>query len=334
MVGLLADPSAAFAGGVSPIDASAAQKKEATDHFLAGKRAMAANDWEKATQELRASLEVVDSPNTHLELARALRDSGDLGEAWVQYWHAAELGTRIAQKDDRYAKTAEVATAEREDVAKKLAFVAINVAHAPADMVLRVGGRDVSSEESGGPVPVPPGPTEVVVLNAAGVELARSTVTATMGATTPVSLDAQPPPAVTPVETPEVADTAMSTQPNPAVLPPPESNRTKLRPYAYVVGGVGLAGLATFAVFGSLASSTYGDLKSACPHGCPPGKQSEIDTGVTQQTVANVSLAVGVAALAAGTTLFFLSRPPSVAGTALVVAPQNRGALVGLQGSL
>jgi hypothetical protein len=341
IAGLLGAPSRALADGVSPIDATLQQKKEATDHFLAGKRAIAAKDWEKAVSELRASLEVVDSPNTHLELARALRDSGELGEAWVEYWRVAGIAGRIAPKDDRYAKTAEVATAEREEVTTKLALVDVNVEHAPADMTLRVAGRMVPPEEWGSPVPVPPGPVEVVVVSSAGVELARATAKASTGVTTPVSLDAQAPAAVaaageTHAEAVETPDSVPERpQPTPAALPPPSADRTKLRPYAYVAGSLGVAGLATFAVFGSLASSTYNDLKAACPRGCPPGKQGEIDGGIAQQTTANVGLGVGLAALVAGTTLFFLSRPATAAAApSVAVSPQDRGALIGVRGSL
>jgi hypothetical protein len=332
----------ACAEGVSPVEASGVQRKEATDHFIAGKRAMASKDWEKAVSELRASLEIVDSPNTRLELARALRDSGELSAAWVQYWQAAQTATRLAPKDERYAKAAEAATNEREEVAQKLAFVEVIVAHAPADMTLRVGGRVVAPEESGAPVAVAPGPVEVVVVSSAGVELARSTVTASMGTTTSASLDAQPTPAAsgageTDAETSDAAGSVSDRGPLLQASPSPlTSDRAMLRPYAYVAGGIGLAGFVTFAVFGALAGSTYSDLKGACPHGCPAGKQGEIDSGITQQTVANVGLGVGIAGLAAGTTLFFLSRSakPSGAAAAMVVSGDYRGAYVGVRGHL
>jgi hypothetical protein len=337
LTAMLATSSIGHAAGVSPVEASAAQKKQATDHFMIGRRALAAKDWDKAISELRASLEVVDSPNAHLELARALRDSGQLGDAWLEYWRAAETATRLAPKDERYAKTADVATSEREEVAAKLAFVDVSVSNAPADMALRVGGHIVSPEDSGAPVVVSPGQVEVVVLNSAGVELARRTVEASVGQTTAVALDAQPPPpasaatksADTSDETPAEPEERAPPPPQPA---PPPSDRSKLRPLAYAAGAVGVAGLATFTVFGLLSNSTYNDLKGSCPHGCPPGMQGEIDRGITEQTVANVGLAVGLVGLAAGTTIFFLTRSPDVPSpaTAIVVAP----GYFGVRGSL
>jgi hypothetical protein len=221
-------------------------------------------------------------------------------------------------------------------VAAKLAFVDISVANAPADMTLRVGGRIVPPEDSGAPVVVPPGPVEVVVVSSAGVELARRTVNASIGQTTAVALDAQPPPAVAgnaAADTSEEDKSASEERPPPAPQAAPlSSDRTKLRPLSYVAGGIGVAGLATFAVFGLLSNSTYNDLKNTCPHGCPPSMQGEIDRGITEQTVANVGLAVGLVGLAAGVTIFLLTRSPDVPSpaTAVVIAP----GYLGVRGSL
>ena len=326
---LLASPHVQ-AAGVSPNEATSAQKKEATDHFMAGRRAISSHDWARAISEMRASLQVVDSPNAHLELARALRESGELGDAWVEYWRASETATRLAATDDRYSKTAEAATSEREEVATKLAFVDISVTHAPSDMVLNVGGRVLPTEDAGAPVVVAPGKVEVVVSNSAGAELARKTVTAVLGQTTAVSLEAQPAPAAAPLgkaaldttddEKPGGPETL---QPPPQAATPPPSDRTKLRPASYVAAGIGVAGLITFTVLGVVSNSAYDDLKSSCKPLCPPGKQSEIDSGSTEQTVANIGLGVGLAGLAAGVTLFLVSRPPPgpTASTAVVVGP-------------
>jgi hypothetical protein len=335
LTGALAGPAVARAAGVSPIDANAEQKKRATAHFIVGKRALESHDWENAVSELYASLEEVDSPNARLELARALRDSGKLAEAWTEFGRAAETATKLAPNEERYAKTAEAASSERQDVAGKLAFVEVTVTHAPADATLKVGDRTVVADDWSAPFPVLPGAIDVVVASAAGAELARRTVNVSVGQSTPVSLDAQPPPSGAGKAT---TDTSDDEKPEPAaqpLAPPPDAspkNRKSLRTAAYVTGGVGVAGLATFAVFGLLSNSTYNDLKSACPHGCPPDKQNEVDSGITQQTVANVGLAVGLFGLAAGTTLFLLSPPPrtQTPAAAIIVGPGYfgvRGAL-------
>jgi hypothetical protein len=100
---------------------------------------------------------------------------------------------------------------------------------------------------------------------------------------------------------------------------------------------VGVAGLATFAIFGLMSNSTFNDLKSACPPsngGCPAsaGKSGEISSGQTQQTVANVGLVVGLVGIAAGATFFVLSMPPksSAANAALYIGPGT----IGVKGTL
>jgi hypothetical protein len=327
--------SVAAAAGVSPGDATAAQKKQATDHFAAGKQALESKNWEKATLELRASLDVVDSPNARLVLARALRDSGSLGDAWAEYGRVIETATKLAVLEERYKQTAEAATSERAEIESKLAFVTVTVAHGPADATLKAGGRTIPSSEWASPIVVAAGAVDVVLTDADGKELTRQTVSAAAGQKTAVALDAQPPP-----PKPPAGKAAMDTDDtdkadevhNKAIVPPPPPSDSKLRPYSYVAGGVGLAGLATFAIFGLMDKSTYGDLQNACPNNvCPPGKASEVDSGRTQQAVANVGLVIGAVGLATGVTLFLLS-PSKSSGpsTGLLVGP----GYVGLGGSL
>jgi hypothetical protein len=314
----------ALASGVAPSDASPTQRKEAMDHFSAGKQAIEAKNWERAVAELRSSLDVIDSPNARLELSRALRDSGNLADAWAEYGRTVDSATRLAVSEERYSKTADAAKTERADIEPKLAFVTVTVAHAPPDAALKVGGRPVASAEWAGPIVVPAGTVDVVLSDAAGKELARQTVSAAEGQKSPVALDAQPPPPVEAKPEPEPP-------PPPVITPPPGPN---LRPYAYVAGGVGVAGLAMFTILGLMDNSTYSDLKSACSGNvCPPGKQSEIDSGRTQQTLANVGLVVGALGIAGGATLFVLSlspKPSTAPSTALVAAP----GYLGLRGSL
>jgi hypothetical protein len=151
---------------------------------------------------------------------------------------------------------------------------------------------------------------------AAGASAAL-TVDAHSGTPDPVAAEAPPPPPPA----------------SPAPLPPPPRDPRALRPWAYVAGGVGVAGLATFAIFGAVAGSTYGDLQSGCAGGtCPPSKAGEIASGKTQQTVANVGLAVGLVGAAAGGFIFYLSLPgkADAPAAALVVGPT----WLGLRGAL
>ena len=141
----LATPLAS-AAGADPSSATAAQKKEAMDHFTAGKQAFEEKNYEKAAMELRASLDVVNSPNARLELARALRDGGKLDQAWAEYERVVQDATKLAAKEPRYTKTADAATTERTDVESKLAFVIVTVAHARASSRRALGLLTTSSD--------------------------------------------------------------------------------------------------------------------------------------------------------------------------------------------
>jgi hypothetical protein len=59
-----------------------------------------------------------------------------------------------------------------------------------------------------------------------------------------------------------------------------------------------------------MANSTYSDLEEKCAGPCPADSQDDldqIDSGRTQQTLANVGLVVGIVGIGAGVTLFVLS---------------------------
>jgi hypothetical protein len=83
-----------------------------------------------------------------------------------------------------------------------------------------------------------------------------------------------------------------------------------------------------------LEKSTYDDLKSTCQSGpCPPSRADDIAKGRSQETIANVGLAIGLVGVAAGVVLYLTSIPPKAPASAragIVVAP----GFVGVRGSL
>src|SRR5258708_24483099 len=162
---VLLSSAAAFGQSVTPLDATPAQKKDAMEHFTLGKHAFASKDWDQAIAELRSSLGIVDSPNARLELARALRHSGHPGDAWMEYGRVIEKATQLAAKEERYAKTADAATSEREELEAKLALVTVSVANAPAGATLQVRGRSVSQAQWNNPVVATTGAVDVILVD-------------------------------------------------------------------------------------------------------------------------------------------------------------------------
>jgi len=80
----------------------------------------------------------------------------------------------------------------------------------------------------------------------------------------------------------------------------------KLRPYAYIAGGVGAAGIITWAVVGAMGKGEESDLRDTCSPNCA---KSKVDSVRTKYLIADISLGVGIAGLGAGVALFFLSQP-------------------------
>jgi len=106
-----------------------------------------------------------------------------------------------------------------------------------------------------------------------------------------------------------------------AVAPPPEPPR-KYSKLPYVVGGVGVAGLAAGVVFGLMASGKESDGESA------KTQRDAIDardTGSTFATVANVSFVVGGVLLAAGAVWWALDHGGSRKATAFRLGPAGVG---------
>jgi hypothetical protein len=86
----------------------------------------------------------------------------------------------------------------------------------------------------------------------------------------------------------------------------PPSDMRSLRPFAYVAGGVGAAGLIGFAVLGAIGKSKQSDLESSCSPNC---SQSDIDSVKSKYLLADISLGVGIVGLGTGVALFLLSQP-------------------------
>jgi hypothetical protein len=315
-------PHLAWATGADPATATPRQKSDAQKLFDHGRELSATNRYPEALAEFRASFDIVASPNTHFSIARTLAYMGQFAEAYVEFGKTITEAQAAAPKDKRYTQTAEASDAEQRELRPKLAFLVLSVEHGD-NATVKVGDREIDRAELRDLVPVAPGTVSVVV-SVGGNEVARQSVTLGTADRKTIVLDAQPkaaeaPPA--PVETHE----------QPVVV---DSSPGGLRTAAYIAGGVGIAGLATFAVFGSLEKSSFNELNDACHGGpCPPGKADDISTGRSRQTIANVGLGTGIAGLAAGVVLFFVSSPPKAPTTAhasVVVAP----GFVGVGGTL
>jgi hypothetical protein len=95
---------------------------------------------------------------------------------------------------------------------------------------------------------------------------------------------------------------------SPSEPPPATDEGSDLRTAGYVASGVGLVGLALFAIAGLGAKSAYDKLDTDC--GSSPctdeAHRSDIEGGRMLQTAANIGLAAGLTGLGVGATLLVL----------------------------
>lgn len=296
---------------------TAAQVHKATALFVKATELFKAKKFSAALEGFKASYALVPSPNSHLYLARCLSNTGERREAWLEFDRTADEASAGGAK---YVPTHDSAVLERDELSNKLGLVTVAAPDADASLTIRIANHEVPSDRRGKPYPVDPGMVDVVV-EAPGKPPLRRTVTVGAGERRDVSLDAPVAAPVAPVASAPVAEE--------------KSDGNPLRTGAFVAGGVGVAGFVVFAVGGALSSKTYSDLQALCVNqaGCPNGDRTladqKISTGITQQTLANVGLGVGIAGIATGTVLFVLSTRRASSDqptTGLVVGPSWIGA--------
>jgi hypothetical protein len=303
----------ARADGALPASATPVQRVQAQARFVRGRELMVKKQYEQALAEFRASHEIVTSPNTRLEIARCLRAMGRPVAAYAELGRAAVEAKELVVQDNRYQRAYDSAMAERAEIEPQLGFVSLTIENSTEGTKVAVGGEELRRAAWTEPAPVVAGSTEIVVSTPGHAPVSR-TVKLAAGQRTSLAIDAQS------------GERLGKPSPEPPPPAPAEPPTSPLRPWAFVAGGVAVAGLATFAIAGAMAHSTYDDLNSACGNAaCPRGKAGEISSGKTQQTVANVGLGVAIVGAAAGVTLFVLSRPKSPSSAAVVVAPSWMG---------
>jgi hypothetical protein len=295
-----ASEAAIHSDGVDPMQASPTQREQAQARFLRGKELFDQGSFEAALVEFDASRAIVASPNTRLYRARCLRQLGRTVLAYTELGRTMVEALELQKLEARYARTVEAATEERKELAAHLGFVNVTIYNARAETKLFVNGEEIRRTAWGEPVPSAAGPVEVRV-QSPGLPDSVKQPEVTAGASTDLT-----------IELAAETKAAPGSRPVPRVEPhQPRSENTErsrsLRTYAYLAGGLGVAGLGTFGVLGAMSQSDYRKLDERCPEGrCPSNLSSTIDRGETLQRVANIGLAVGLAGAGAAVTLWLL----------------------------
>ncbi|MFO0547990.1 MAG: tetratricopeptide repeat protein [Polyangiaceae bacterium] len=324
---LLASASgAAFAGDAPAAEPTDAARKEATDLYSKGRELYVAKHYDEALAALSRSLELLPSPNTALLIAHAHHDAGHLRLAMTYYERARSMAAREIQNGQaRYKPTEAEAGRAIESLARELTALKIT---APSGSKISIKGSDgvvfeVDAAPESAPLVVWVLPGQTVVTASVGENSTSKTVTTSGGATTAIELSLAPD----------------------ARQPDDQATSEGLPPLVFAgigVGALGLVGFGLFAGFGVAAGATFDDLealpdRAACDSACLAQAHDLADQGKQQQLIANVSVGLGAAFLAAGVLMIAL--PIALDGhesasnrtsARIIVAPTSGGGFVGV----
>lgn len=299
--------------GASIDSATAEQKAAAQKSFEDGMKAAKAKKHEEALTAYKASYDAVASPNSHLMICRELVELGRLEEAYLEYEKTLAEAEAAAAKDKKYEGSATSAKTELGELKNRLGFLKLNVTGAGEGARITVRGREIPESDWGKPIPAQPGQTRIELVLRDGKETVKE-VTAKAGVETLVDLAPGAASAGTEPDTAKAQGSAeLSTS----------GGKPSMRTAAYVAGGVGIAGLATFTIFGIMNNSKHSKLEDECAgNTCPSSLEDDKKAGQRYQTIANIGLAVGIVGLGTGTVLFLMSRKKSE--KTATVAPKQR----------
>jgi hypothetical protein len=187
-----------------------------------------------------------------------------------------------------------------EQALPRIAYLVLHVGPAGIQPSVTVAGVTIPSALIGAERPTDPG-THEVVASAPGYLPTKTSVTLAEGARQEITLTLTPDPsaAAAPEPLPPAPTTAT---PSTSVVAATPASPPRDKTLAYVLLGVGGAGLVTGGITGIMALSKKGDLE--CPEDrCPPSQHDTLDNANTLALVSTIGFGVGVAGAVAGTVL-------------------------------
>jgi hypothetical protein len=297
-------PLLALALALAPTRAALAQQDTeaaAQRLFREGRQAIERGDYVTGCPKFAESLKLVKRASTLLNLAQCEEHEGRLSSALERWKQGADL---LEARDERLP----IARGKIRALEQQLPRLTVTTtADMPAEAEILLDGAPLDRAKLGVETPLDPG-RHTATVKAPG--RAEVQITLELAAGERKQIELKP---AEPVRNEAAGAAAAPTQPAGAVL----SKRT----VGFIVGGLGVAGLATAGVTGTLVISRDADIEEACPEKrCTPAGREYI-AGSGPLLVGNaVAWVVGLAGIGAGAWLILTSGPDSktaVSGTAL-----------------
>lgn len=285
---------------------SAVDRATAQSLFDEARSLMDAGKFTEACPKFAESLRFDAGLGTMLRLGDCYEKSGQIASAWAMFLDATEAARKTGDPREKVARS------HVEALAPRVSKLTVHVAEPRAPgLVVKRDGEAIGAALFGTAAPIDPG-THTIDASAPGKKPWRGTVevpagggVASINVPALVELAAVPAPQTSPSES------AMRT---PAKTPPARSKAPAL-----VLGGVGVAAVATGVILFLGAKSKHDTAASQCTQSgpfshCPDAARSDNDSAKTTGTIGLVVGALGGAALAAGVVLLATGGNDSQAG--------------------
>lgn len=298
--------------------ARAQDRAAAEAAFREGRALMQKNRHAEACNKFRLSQQLDPAVGTLTNLGVCHEKLGKLASAWAELNEAADLAAGAGQSD-RAEQIRERARALEPRLSRLLVRFA---GERPRGLKVSRDGRDVTVL-LGIPAPVDSGTYEIEARSDATKTWTQRIEVAGEGETVTIEI-----PTLEPIEMIEErepgrdevgsarrpVDPASGPTPGDTILDQPDRGPgDPMRRRRYIALGIGAGGVAAAATglfFGVRARSKYDDSLALCDdeNRCTPEGLGLRDSAFTNANISNVIVGVGVAAIAGGTVLWFLSR--------------------------
>ena len=304
-------------GLASPAAAQQVDSASADALFEAGREALDRGDVAVACQRFEESNRLEPAAGTILNLANCREKLGQLASAWQRYREAIQ---KLPAGDERLELARERATALEPRVPK---LTLVLGAGAPADAKVFRGGVELGRASLGLPLPVDPG-QHVITVSAPGRSESRVVVELTEGEQRELTVEAG------------AQDSAVGASATDGSMIGPTRDTgsgSGQKTLGFVIGGVGIAGLAVSLVAGAQALSAKQKVEDNCPQKrCNEEGLDAADSGKTWVTVSNVAFAVGAVGIGVGAYLVLSSGSSRGSETALGAHALPGGGALRLRG--
>ena len=287
----------------------------AAESFSKGVELFEAKQYAEALPLLEEVVGSTNSPNARIYVARCLRELGRLAEAYEQMKLTVEEATTRAETDERYVPTRDSGAAELAILERKIGKLVLAIADPPPGTSIKLGERAIPLDQVGKAIAVAPGKATLSVTAPGKQPISRELDLA------PGTLETVP---LTLEDIPVAPDPVPVEPPKPPEPRPTELTGGELRIVGFIVGGLGVVGVAIGAGLAAKVDSDFDAIDQECGGTtCPTDLQSRVDDGRSLQTGANIALIGGAGLAVAGMAMIIFGGPTEapVEGAALVPIP-------------